>query len=233
MTDAYRFYLQMKTKSIEEIQKELEKKARELQIDMQKALDKKPIDNIYRNLRVPHIWLIHFFIYLLSEISKRHYKSEIEKVNFVNSKMEEIKKNFDLLIEIQKDFSFLREEELAKLVFNQELNLQKLREFQLDFLNKMQNSLVEDRENQIDNAIQTIFKFDRNYGLDKKNAFLIKDFVNNKFDVNLTLEDVLKIKKINQKTMDNNLDIDFEKTEFSKKNLDKFLENKKEYEYER
>jgi len=223
----------MKTKSIEEIQRELDKKARELQIDMQKALDNKAIDNLYRTFRVPNIWLIHFFLYLLEEISKKHYKNEIEKVNFVNAKMEEIRKNFDLLIEIQKDFSFLKEEELAKLVFNQDLNLQKLREFQLDFLNKMQNSLVENRKNQIDNAIQTIFEFDTAYDLNKKNALLVKDFVNNKFDVNLTLEDVLKIKKINQKVMDNDLDIDFEKTEFSKKNLDKFLENKKEYEYER
>jgi hypothetical protein len=152
------------------------------------------------------------------------YKSSIEsKMQLYKEVFSDIAKNYNNYIHLNENLYFLSEKNMKKVVKEMlktknikalDEKYSKLTENLKNIVKSQQNENANKNANNLDLAIKAISEFDKNHGLNKENVGFVKDFVKEKFNVDLSIERFKDIKLLNE------LNFDFSKIEF--KNLEHF-----------
>ena len=211
-----------------ELKKEIE------QFDVDKAIQTQKIYNQFIGVSILFDTLIYQKLIFDYEKSKENTKLLIDKVKDINQ-------NFDIFTKIKEDFNFLESEKIVDFIMQKEKNLAELREYQLNLLENLSTSVVnqensefkEESKSNIDFALKTLLFFDENFKLDKENVVIVKDYINNNFNVDLTLKDLKQVQNLNRKIEKENLDINFNNITLnlnSLKNLTRTLKQELELE---
>ncbi len=221
----------------------LENETKEILFELKKEIEQFDVDKAIQTQKIynPFIGVSILFDTLIYQKLIFDYEKSKENTKLLIDKVKDINQNFDIFTKIKEDFNFLESEKIVDFIMQKEKNLAELREYQLNLLENLSTSVVnqensefkEESKSNIDFALKTLLFFDENFKLDKENVVIVKDYINNNFNVDLTLKDLKQVQNLNRKIEKENLDIDFNNITLnlnSLKNLTRTLKQELELE---
>lgn len=221
----------------------LENETKEILFELKKEIEQFDVDKAIQTQKIynPFIGVSILFDTLIYQKLIFDYEKSKENTKLLIDKVKDINQNFDIFTKIKEDFNFLESEKIVDFIMQKEKNLAELREYQLNLLENLSTSVVnqensefkEESKSNIDFALKTLLFFDENFKLDKENVVIVKDYINNNFNVDLTLKDLKQVQNLNRKIEKENLDINFNNITLnlnSLKNLTRTLKQELELE---
>ena len=149
------------------------------------------------------ISLLFLFLHFFEKT--KFAENEMERNAYLN-KLQEINNNFELYKKIERDYFFVQSKELiVEKLMNTKKTIEEIRQNQIQFLENMKKAEEKIQKDKNFNklppkkvAFLVGIEFDKIAGLTRKNVFFAKDYLNHKFNTNLSIKDMIKIKEISK-----------------------------------
>jgi len=149
------------------------------------------------------ISLLFLFLHFFEEA--KFAENEMERNAYLN-KLQEINNNFELYKKIEQDYFFVQNKELiVEKLMDTKRTIEEIRQNQIQFLENMKKAEEKIQKDENFNkmppkkiALLVGMEFDKIVGLTRENVLFVKDYLNHKFNTNLSIKDMIKIKEISK-----------------------------------
>ncbi len=126
------------------------------------------------------------------------HQTKIDDIEKDLNKIRDIRDNFEILEEIKDNLiKFQSVQQMKDFILNSDKKLTEQREFILNLTKNLKKSEhIDEKSNSLDNAIKTLINFQNISEITKENISLVKDYINEKFGVELSEQNLIDIKQV-------------------------------------
>lgn len=219
-------YLEEKDKEAVSLLDEIARKTNEKTKEFKKETilnENQQIYNPLLGLKIAAEIIQYFNLFLEQDRKIKEVESALEKVR-------DIKDNFEVFEEIKDNLiEFQTEQQIKDFILNDNRKIIEKRDFLLELLQNLKDAEhIDEKSTSLDNAIKTLINFQNISEMKKNNVFLIKDYINNKFDVNLNMQNLFDIKQVAEHIKSaeerTGFEVNFENITFRNTDYSKMLE---------